>query len=103
MNITERADGHVQIEIHGLLFLLSWGEMQQIAAWTQAQSLLHPQEKRMIPEQRAHISYTEAIKRHLCPYCGLQGHLDPEAPDDPDFQGYVDVRGHKFYVEREED
>ncbi len=54
-----------------------------------------------MPEQRAHLSYQEAVlKRHLCPNCGKQG-IATEWSDE-DFEQFVcQACGVPFYVEKE--
>ncbi len=118
MNITKTTDNHIHILKGGVILRLTADEAYELLEelyqnrdelYQASQMQAHHHQLRMemagmacpLPEQRGHISYQQAIQRHLCPYCSLQGSLDPEAPDDPDFQGYVCGRGHRFYCEKE--
>jgi len=90
MNIRKTSDGHIHILKGGVILRLTFAEASyvleelsqlrdELYAASRAQERHHALRMEMagracpMPEQRAHISYQEAQRRHLCTKCGKKG------------------------------
>lgn len=94
MRITETVDG-IQIEHHGILWPLTTVEALELLYW------LHERRYELSQAEEPRITYQEAQRRHLCPYCSLKGHRHPDGPYDRDFIAMICPKDHRFYIERE--